>query len=74
MDLGCLFARRFGRIRSRPCLGEQRGCGLMMCIARRSREDSLALAGKAGRCKWRLLLMVSRILARGEALGQKRSR
>ena len=45
-----------------------------MCIARRSKEDSLALAGKAGRCKWRLLLMVSRILAQGEALGQKRSR
>ena len=51
MDLGCLFGRRSGRTRSRPFPGGLRGCGLMMCIARRSREGSLALAGRAGRCR-----------------------
>jgi hypothetical protein len=62
MDSGCLFETRSGYIRSRPLLEELRDCGLMMCIASRNTEDSPALAGTVGRCKWRLLLMARRIL------------
>lgn len=74
MDSGYSTAIRSGRTRSRPCQEEQKGCESMMCIAHRSREDNLAPAGRAAKCKSMLLLMANRILAQAEASEQTHSR
>ena len=65
-DWGYWSETRFGCIPSRPFL-EELGCGSMRCIARRSREGSPELAGRAEKCRSRLSLRARRILARDGA-------